>query len=480
MRKAWWVSVGVVLGLSTVGRTAGEDEKSQSPAASADSPKSSAAGAGAPDDGPVSEQITKRMADYKTDQEWWRAAARKGQGELERLNKAGVKRIDFGTYSHQLVDLAAKAPHETAARDALIWVIFQPSRSDMGNSPWVDEFSRAVNLLVQFHSDDPEVARVGLTLDGAMTRRRDAFLEGIYANAQNRETKGLARMALGNYLARKVDFVESARQSAAPKPGYVQTRGKDGKTVERLYVHPNDQKGYRIHLRLLDPVAVREEAERLLEEVIADYGDIPYITPRHRELEARLRELPPEAVADEDQKTQRLAAERILARRKTLAEVAEARLDEMYNIAVGKPAPEIEGMTLDGKILKLSDYRGKVVVSDFWFSGCGPCIAQVPHERELVERLKGKPFALLGVDCEESKQAAIDKMKEQGMTWPSWFDDRLGDRPIVSRYHVKGYPTEIVIDDRGIIRHKRLRGSALDKAVDDLLKEMETRAGAKE
>ena len=79
----------------------------------------------------------------------------------------------------------------------------------------------------------------------------------------------------------------------------------------------------------------------------------------------------------------------------------------MGNLAVGKPAPEIDGPGLDGHPLKLSDYRGKVVVLVFWGSWCGPCMLQVPHERELAERHKDEPFALLGVDCEMSKGEGI-------------------------------------------------------------------------
>ena len=164
-------------------------------------------------------------------------------------------------------------------------------------------------------------------------------------------------------------------------------------------------------------------------------------------------------------------AERDLARKWTLARVAEDRLDEMHNLAVGKPAPEIDGVDLDGKPMKLSDYRGKVVVLVFWGSWCGPCMEEVPHERELVERLEDKPFALLGVDCEEDKQAARAVMERERMTWPSWYDGTRGEGPIAQRYQIRGYPSTFVLDAKGIIREGKV-GAGLDQAVDELLGEL--------
>ena len=81
----------------------------------------------------------------------------------------------------------------------------------------------------------------------------------------------------------------------------------------------------------------------------------------------------------------------------------------MHNLIAGKPAPEIDGVGFDGKPLKLSDYRGKVVVLVFWGTWCGPCMREVPHERELAERLKDKPFAVLGVNCDDDEQAAAER-----------------------------------------------------------------------
>jgi hypothetical protein len=82
-----------------------------------------------------------------------------------------------------------------------------------------------------------------------------------------------------------------------------------------------------------------------------------------------------------------------LAREKsgTVGEFATQALFELRNLRVGKVAPEIECDGVDGKKFKLSDHRGKVVAVVFWAAWCGPCMADVPHEREMTERLHGKP-----------------------------------------------------------------------------------------
>ncbi len=95
-----------------------------------------------------------------------------------------------------------------------------------------------------------------------------------------------------------------------------------------------------------------------------------------------------------------------------------------------------------------------------------------PHERSLVKRLEGQPFALLGVNSDQDRPALKKAMADEQLTWRSWFD-RGTSGPIASQWGVQSWPTIYVLDHRGVIRYKNVRGEALDRAVDELLKEME-------
>jgi thiol-disulfide isomerase/thioredoxin len=137
---------------------------------------------------------------------------------------------------------------------------------------------------------------------------------------------------------------------------------------------------------------------------------------------------------------------------------------------IGMPAPEIDGEDFDGQRLRLSEHRGKVVVVVFWASWCPPCRAMIPHERELVEKHRGKPFALLSVNNDEDHDEARAVMMKQHMTWPNWKTSGTGD-PICRNWHVKNWPTIYVLDANGIIRYTNVRGKQLENAVDTLLAE---------
>ena len=95
-----------------------------------------------------------------------------------------------------------------------------------------------------------------------------------------------------------------------------------------------------------------------------------------------------------------------------------------------------------------------------------------PHERSLVKRLEGKPFALLGVNS-DPKDRVRQAMKKENITWRSWWDGGNTEGPIAKAWNVSGWPTIYVLDAKGVIRHKNVREQEMDKAVDALLKELE-------
>ena len=98
-----------------------------------------------------------------------------------------------------------------------------------------------------------------------------------------------------------------------------------------------------------------------------------------------------------------------------------------------------------------------------------------PHERSLVKRLKDEPFALLGVNSDDSREKLKAARERENITWRSFWNSGGTDGPISTRWGVYGWPTIYILDHEGVIRFKNRRGEAMDEAVDQLLSEM--RAG---
>ena len=119
--------------------------------------------------------------------------------------------------------------------------------------------------------------------------------------------------------------------------------------------------------------------------------------------------------------------------------------------------------------MKLSDYRGKVVVLSF--EGSWSKESRAPA-RALVERMKGRPFALLGVNVDQDKEALQSSIKDGEVTWRCWWEGRE-DGPNRQRWKVNEIPSVFVIDAKGIIRAKEIEGKAMGAVVDQLVKECE-------
>jgi hypothetical protein len=99
-----------------------------------------------------------------------------------------------------------------------------------------------------------------------------------------------------------------------------------------------------------------------------------------------------------------------------------------------------------------------------------------PHERSLVKKMENKPFALLGINSDGSKDDLKKVIDKEKMTWRSWYDGGSTDGPIATMWNVEGWPTLYLIDHKGVIRYKWLGNpgeKVMDEAIEKLLKEAE-------
>jgi thiol-disulfide isomerase/thioredoxin len=168
------------------------------------------------------------------------------------------------------------------------------------------------------------------------------------------------------------------------------------------------------------------------------------------------------------------SAEKAPQEAEALTKLLKEKYGDIYpDLSVGNKAPEVVSQDLAGKETRLSALKGKVVVLDIWATWCPPCRAMIPHEREMVERLKGKPFVLVSISADAKKETLTDFLKTEKMPWTHWWNGAEGG--IVEDWDVSYYPTIYVLDAQGVIRHRDLRGEDLERAVTNLLKEMETK-----
>ncbi len=134
-------------------------------------------------------------------------------------------------------------------------------------------------------------------------------------------------------------------------------------------------------------------------------------------------------------------------------------------LAVGNKFPDFDEKDVDGKPLSIANYKGKVVLLDFWATWCGPCVGELPNVLETYKKHHGDGFEILGVSLDQEESSLREFTKKREMTWQQYFDGKGWGNKLAGKYGVNSIPATYLLDGEGKIIAKNLRGEALEAAV---------------
>ena len=138
---------------------------------------------------------------------------------------------------------------------------------------------------------------------------------------------------------------------------------------------------------------------------------------------------------------------------------------------IGKPVPDFSATDLDGKPISLRDYRGKVVLLDFWAVWCGFCTLEMPNVKRVYDTYKDQGFDVIGVSLDDEEAELRDYLKKKDILWRQIFDVAAGEHSLVQQYDITGVPEPWLIARDGTLISTDARGALLEHLVSDTLKD---------
>ena len=156
-----------------------------------------------------------------------------------------------------------------------------------------------------------------------------------------------------------------------------------------------------------------------------------------------------------------------------LAEEYRKKADPMSEL-IGEVVPNFSVTDLDGKHISLQQYRGKVVLLDFWAVWCGPCLTEIPNVKRVYDTYKDQGFDIIGVSLDTDETRLRNYLKKNNISWRQIFSGQKWKSPLVQQYDIRSIPAPWLIARDGTLISREARGVKLEQLVVEALKDKST------
>ena len=235
--------------------------------------------------------------------------------------------------------------------------------------------------------------------------------------------------------------------------GMGKSMGLDENTLPGMVVKREmESLGQKITTTLIS--AKEESVDLAVFEVPKDYTDMtqPETTPEMKQKEG-------EMAADTKRWLQQQPVTPEMKQRQMEAQKIQAAL------AVGVKFPDFNEKDTAGKPLSIANYKGKVVLIDFWATWCGPCRAELPNVIATYKKYHNQGFEIIGVSLDQDQAKLTGFAKDMNMTWQQYFDSQGWGNKLAVKYGIESIPATYLLDGNGKIIGRDLRGDELTQAV---------------